>query len=214
MIVRHNKHTPLPVLLPVGVSKDPQTTLTFVQFHYTNRHCAAIKLWVKPRYHTPLSTFSVSNSCHVRCHWKQNQRGIWRLGFDGAEQNEDILPFLPPSFSPPALTPGPSHPALSPSALLQCSVPIFSLSSLPKPSCTLPAVTAPPQTPLCHRAQQEGGSDTLKKYLVLLLCSNSLHGDKPRSCAGTEPQDSDLLPQPGLQLLKAVPADPSDPRHL
>lgn len=44
MIVRHNKHTPLPVLLPVGVSKDPQTTLTFVQFHYTNRHCAAIKL--------------------------------------------------------------------------------------------------------------------------------------------------------------------------
>lgn len=44
MTVRHNKHTSLPVLLPVGVSKDPQTTHTFVQFHYTNRHCTAIKL--------------------------------------------------------------------------------------------------------------------------------------------------------------------------
>lgn len=94
---------------------------------------------------------------------------------------------LPPSLplcSPPAhLTlpwaPLPFSSAASP----------FSASALCQNPPAPLLLSPPPQTPLCHRAQQEGGSDTLKKYLVLLLCSNSLHRDKPRSCAGTEPMD-------------------------
>lgn len=202
MTVRHNKHTSLPVLLPVGVSKDPQTTHTFVQFHYTNRHCTAIKLSKAQVPHTiSYSASPTAPMCNVI-----EYRTEGAFGGQALMGLSKMRTSFPLSLSPPALSPSPSHPAFSPSALLQRSVLTFNFSSLPKPSCT-PAS----QTPLCHHAQQEGGSDLLKKYFVLLLCGNSLRGDKARSCAGTETTDPTCLRtqtlccrSPGLQPLKAA----------
>lgn len=118
MTVRHNKHTSLPVLLPVGVSKDPQTTHTFVQFHYTNRHCTAIKLSKAQVPHTvSYSASPTAPMCNVI-----EYRTEGAFGGQALMGLSKMRTSFPLSLSPPALSPSPSHPAFSPSALLQRSV--------------------------------------------------------------------------------------------